>query len=744
MKFTITFLATILNVSLLVSAEPIRLTAADATIINATEKGAPQLKAEALRGWKSIKAYPVWKLKISEPVKVAMIVRGSNYNEEGAVIEAMIGDFVNSAKVTDTGSWTKMKNYPMGQLTLPAGTHELSLKALSKPNRVVIDFQTIFLHIKSGNGSIEIIPPENPAEAKSGSPYDSKPGFQNNLNALHPALIGKTLSFDGIPLKVGGMAFSPDGTLYVSVWDYTGAVYAITNYSSEKPDIRKVADGLAEPLGLCFIGDRLFVGQKQELTELVDHDNDGIFDEYKCISNRWPVSSNFHQFTFGPVQHNGKLYLNLAVAIDPGGATTVPQSGDRGCCIEVDPETGDYKIIAAGLRTPNGITITSAGDILVNDNQGDYLPSSKMVHVRQDKFFNHEYQPRHAWADRPVSPPVVWQPQNEIGNSPTEPIELPESWGPYAGQILHGDIRHAGLKRVFMEKINGEWQGALFRFSQGLLGGTNRLAFGPDEKLYVGIAGNSGNWGRDGFTGLQTLEFSTANVPFEMKAVRAKSDGVEIEFTEPLAEGQGWDPAYYRIDTWGYQPTEKYGGPKIGHQRTLIKAVSISEDRTRASLQLSNMIPGNVIHIVLHQDLTSASGKTVYSGECWYTLNHIPAGQGLTLRSAPVDYTKLAKVEEVQLSKGEQIHKTYCFVCHSTDGTRLVGPSFEGMFGRKQKIWRNGVAEEITVDREYIKAGIINPPAEYPDTYQPVMPPTLHEAIPKQDLEKLIDWIVEL
>src|SRR5690606_34980377 len=112
---------------------------------------------------------------------------------------------------------------------------------------------------------------------------------------------------------------------------------------------------------------------------------------------------------------------------------------------------------------------------------------------REGQFYGAHKEPDHAWAGRDPQPPVVWLPQGEIGNSPSEPVLVTD--GPYQGQVLHGDVTHGGIKRTFIEEVDGRWQGAVFRFSQGLEAGVNRLATGPDGCLYVGMLGSSGNWG---------------------------------------------------------------------------------------------------------------------------------------------------------------------------------------------------------------------------------------------------------
>ena len=110
--------------------------------------------------------------------------------------------------------------------------------------------------------------------------------------------------------------------------------------------------------------------------------------------------------------------------------------------------------------------------------------------------------------------------------------------GPYKGQMLHGDVTHGGIKRDFLEKVNGEYQGAVFRFTQGLEAGVNRLCWGPDGALYIGGIGMVGGWSwKEKQYGLQRMKYN-GKPTFEMLAVRAKPQGFEIEFTDALEAGQ--------------------------------------------------------------------------------------------------------------------------------------------------------------------------------------------------------------
>lgn len=64
-----------------------------------------------------------------------------------------------------------------------------------------------------------------------------------------------------------------------------------------------------------------------------------------------------------------------------------------------------------------------------------------------------------------------------------------------------------------------------------------------------------------------------------------------------------------------------------------------------------------------------------------------------------------------------------CVACHSTDGSRLVGPSFKGVYGMSEIVVTDGVEREIVVDDDYVRKSIVEPNADIVLGYQPLMPP---------------------
>ncbi|MFT4536786.1 MAG: cytochrome c [Saprospiraceae bacterium] len=478
------------------------------------------------------------------------------------------------------------------------------------------------------------------------------PGDKSALEGVHPAFTLTQARPDDFEPKVGGIDFMSDGKMVVSTWDPNGSVYVVENHASGDPSkmtAKLIAHGLAEPLGLKVVDDRIFVMQKQEITELVDTDKDGVTDEYRTLCKDWTVSANFHEFGFGLEEKDGYLYAALATAIEPGGASAV-QVANRGSVLKVNIETGEREFIAHGLRTPNGVGLGYGGSIYIADNQGDWLPASKIVEVTDGAFFGSRSVDFEGTAGLKEKPPVVWLPQDEIGNSPSTPLSL--NVGPYKNQMIHGEVTNGGVKRVFVEEVEGVKQGALFRFTQGMEAGVNRIRWSPDGALYIGGIGAPGNWQANqglNWFGLQRLEYN-GKTAFEMLAVRVKSNGMEIEFTEPLQEGDGWQPESYEVSQWYYKPTADYGGPKLDERDLKVKSATVSEDRKKVFIELDGMKEGHVVYIRLRNKFISSTGQSLWSPECWYTLNKISKNNPGIVKAAPftIANNTLTPVEKAQ------------------------------------------------------------------------------------------------
>ncbi|GAB4379012.1 MAG: hypothetical protein Kow0042_27980 [Calditrichia bacterium] len=84
-----------------------------------------------------------------------------------------------------------------------------------------------------------------------------------------------------------------------------------------------------------------------------------------------------------------------------------------------------------------------------------------------------------------------------------------------------------------------------------------------------------------------------------------------------------------------------------------------------------------------------------------------------------------------------------CVACHSTDGSRMVGPTFKGLFGKSQQVIVNGEEKTIIVDDEYLRTSILKPNLEVVKGYNPLMP-AQEGQISEQELMAIIQYLKEL
>ncbi|MCA9290082.1 MAG: DUF1080 domain-containing protein [Phycisphaerales bacterium] len=466
-----------------------------------------------------------------------------------------------------------------------------------------------------------------------------RPGDGRPLEGVHPSFTLETFRPVDYQPAVGGMAFLPDGRLAICTWDRTGAVDILDHLDGPPEDvtITRFASGLGEPLGLAFVDGDLWVAQKQEITRLRDLDGDGVADRYEAVVSGWPASFNYHEFTFNLVAKDGMLWATTSVPLKSGVTMYVPGSDGAfavpngpGSLLRIDPRARTWAIVATGLRTPNGLGIGPDGELFGADNQGSWLPCSRLNHLHEGGFYGHQLVPD---GQQPTEPPVLWLPHGEIGNSPSEPVLVRD--GPYAGQMLFGDVTHGGVKRAFIEKVDGRYQGAAFRFTQGVEAGINRLAWGPDGALYLGGIGSNGNWNhRNRKFGLQRLRPNGTST-FEILAVRTRADGFIIDFTQPADAMTLGDVEHYAIQQWRYAPTIEYGGPKLDVETLRPAAALVAPDRTRVFLAVPGLTAGRVVHLRL-RDIVNDAGEPPWSTEAWYTLNALGAEAGPGFLPRPV------------------------------------------------------------------------------------------------------------
>jgi cytochrome c oxidase subunit 2 len=90
------------------------------------------------------------------------------------------------------------------------------------------------------------------------------------------------------------------------------------------------------------------------------------------------------------------------------------------------------------------------------------------------------------------------------------------------------------------------------------------------------------------------------------------------------------------------------------------------------------------------------------------------------------------------------IKKNGCTACHSFDGSKIVGPSFKGIYGTKTMVVVKGKEQEITVSDEYILESVYEPNAKVVKGFQPSLMQPYKDLISKDEVKQIAEFIKSL
>jgi len=593
---------------------------------------------------------------------------------------------------------------------------------------------------------------------------------------------------EGTLLEVGGLTVLPNGDLGVAT--RRGDVFIVENPTSSKPFFRKFASGLHEILGLHYEDGAFYMAQRGELTKLVDTDQDGTADLYETVY-AWPISAHYHEYSFGPkVGPDGSFFVSANVAFGDQewwrGESRVPM---RGWIMKINRD-GTMEPYATGMRSPAGLGML--GDKLVyTENQGDYMGSGGLWFIDKGDFTGHPAGL--AWTGLPNSPlkltaeefnkvvdpqkvpngtggfskpenvidapyitmaqakeklpdlklPAVWLPHGIQGISNSEPIVIPEgNFGPFGGQVLIGDQGQSKIMRVVLEEVNGVMQGASIDFRSGFQSGILRMVWAPDKSLFIGET-NRG-WGSAGEAneGLQRLVWNH-NIPFEMRTVKAQSDGFLIEFTKPVNKASAEDLTSYVVESFTYKYYPVYGSPPVDNKTLKILGAEVAADGMSARIAVDGLRTDYVHKLSLNGIRAVDGSFSLVHPDAYYTLHNIPSGAKMAIKTpaAPepakqVAATKIAPAKAATVASAiptdaeikSILAKNTCSACHMKD-KKVIGPAYEDVAKRRY-------SDEKIVELIY------NPqPENWPD-YATPMPPMAQ--VSKGDALKIAKWINSL
>ncbi len=436
----------------------------------------------------------------------------------------------------------------------------------------------------------------------------------------------------------------------VKVKDETGKTVEVDPDSSQIVRFKQMLFGMHEPLGMMVnpgrgFPDGIYMAQRTELTRVADLDGDDVIDEVETFCDAWETSGSYHEYAFGPkMGKEGHMWITLNRPFGGGQEATAYW---RGWAVTVDAN-GKMHPICPGLRSPAGLGANSEGDVFFTDNQGDHVASGKLAHLKSDVFHGNPVGLESC--DHPLSTfklptkaypklglrwseavkenpllqaPAIWFPYPRMGRSQTDIVydSTGGKFGPFQNQLFVGDLSNAIVMRVFLEKVDGEYQGVCFPFREGLEPPVLRMVWGHDGSMFFG--GSSRGWGggRKPY-GLQRMVW-TGETPFEVHEMRARPDGFELTFTQPVDPKTAGDVNSYSMNCWTYNYYSNYGDNPQDPHDLKINSATVGNGGRSVTLTVDGLAP-YYIHELRLNGIRSSSGLPVLHPEAYYTLNRIP------------------------------------------------------------------------------------------------------------------------
>ncbi len=448
----------------------------------------------------------------------------------------------------------------------------------------------------------------------------------------------------GVELEAAGFQLMPDGRM--AVCSRRGEIWMIANPLAKEvkaDQFKRFAHGLHESLSLAYREGWLYVTQRCDVSRLRDTDGDGEADEYQVVNDGWEITGDYHEYAFGSkFDKDGNLWVVLCLT-----GSFDSNCKYRGWCVRITP---DGKLIptCSGIRSPGGIGANAAGDMFYTDNQGPWNGTCELKHLIPGKFVGHPggnkwYDiAKEAMGPRPADPtsgsrfiveaqkipeyepPTILFPYDKMGKSASGIAcdTTGGKLGPFENQLFVGDQSASTIMRCFLEKVQGHYQGACFPFREGVGSGTLGLEVTADGSMFIG--GTNRGWGSRGALPFSVERMNwTGKIPFEIHEMRAKPDGFELTFTEPVDTATAGDVKSYAMETYTYIFQASYGSPEVDRTTPTIKKAIVADDLKSVRLEIEGLQAGHV-HELHSKGVRSAAGLPLLHEAAYYTLNYIP------------------------------------------------------------------------------------------------------------------------
>lgn len=392
-------------------------------------------------------------------------------------------------------------------------------------------------------------------------------------------------------MRFGGHDFFRDGDAAVCTID--GDVWRVSGLDGDLQNIswKRYATGLFQPLGLKIVDDKVYVLGRDQITRLHDANGDHETDFYECFNNDCKIGKHVHEYTVClETDPTGNFYY---VKGSNGG-----QSVHDGSLIRISKDGVVSEIFATGFRWPNGGGAGPDGSVTVADQQGNWVPSSRLDIISRGGFYG--YIPAHHQDQKPekYDGPLCWIPHSVDNSCGGQAWIDGNRWGLDSGKMLHLSYGKCSMFLVVQDRIGGVYQGGVIPFRLKFASGAMRGRFRKkDGQFYVcGLRGWQTSAGSDGCFQRVRYTGKPVHMPTELKVHK---NGLLIAFSRPLDRKAAGNWENWGLQQWNYRWTGGYGSKdyrvtdprKTGHDELEVDDVYVSPDGTTVFLAVADLQP---------------------------------------------------------------------------------------------------------------------------------------------------------
>ena len=169
-------------------------------------------------------------------------------------------------------------------------------------------------------------------------------------------------------------AFFDDDRAAVATW--SGDIWIVDGVDADLDELtwRRFAVGFHMPQGLEIVDGKVHVLDRDQITILHDLNRDGQADYYQNFNNEFHVTHHFHEFTFDlDRDREGNFYFAKAAR-----HALPAKVKHHGVIFKMAPDGTNLEVVCTGFRVPNGVAVGPNGEITTSDQEGNWIPSTRV------------------------------------------------------------------------------------------------------------------------------------------------------------------------------------------------------------------------------------------------------------------------------------------------------------------------------------------------------------------------------